>query len=109
LYWQHGWHYGLAMALIAAGMAQYVKLLEQGHPDIVSDSAIDRAMKLASAQGIGVSVVLLWLVASGKILTPRSDWAANLIFVAGGLSIVCMCAFVTKSYHELTRARDASN
>ena len=109
LYWQHGWQYGLAMAIIAACMVQYVKLLEHRHPEIVSDSAIERVIMLASAQGIAVSLVLLWLVASGKILTPRTDWAANLVFVAGGLSIVCMCAFVTKTYHELTRAKDNTN
>jgi hypothetical protein len=109
LYWQHGWQYGLAMALIAAGMAYYAKLLGQKHPDLLSENAIEWAAFLASAQGIAVSVVLLWLVASGKILTPRADWAANLIFVAGGMSIVCLCAFVTKSYHELTRNRDSSN
>ena len=108
LYWQHGWQYGLAMALVAAGMAQYARLLEQCHPDLTSDNAIERSVVLAIAHGIAVSLVLLWLVASGKILTPRADWAANLIFVAGGLSIVCLCAFLTKTHHELTRARDSS-
>jgi hypothetical protein len=108
LYWQHGWQYGLAMALIAAGMLQYVKRLDQGHPAFISENAIERAVMLASVQGIMTSLVLLWLVASGKILTPRTDWAANLIFVAGGLSIVCLSAFVTKTYHELTRAKDSS-
>ena len=103
LRWQHGWQYGSAMALIAAGMAHYARLLGQNDPELTSDSAIERAVVLASAQGIAVSVVLLWLVASGKILTPRADWAANLIFVAGGLSIVCLCAFFAKTHHELTR------
>ena len=107
LNWQHGWQYGLAMALIAAGMVYYVKLLGQGRPDLVSESAIDRAVMLAAAQGVAVSLVLLWLVASGKILSPRADWAANLIFVSGGMGIVCLCAFLTKTYHDLTRAKDS--
>ncbi len=108
LRWQHGWQYGLAMALIAAGMVQYVKRLDQGHPALISENAIERAVMLASAQGVMISLVLFFLVASGKILTPRTDWAANLIFVAGGLSMVCLSAFVTKTYHEITRASDAS-
>lgn len=108
LRWQHGWQYGLALALIAAGMAHYAKLLGQNQPELISDSAIERAVVLASVQGIAVSVVLVWLVASGKILTPRADWAANLIFVAGGLSIVCLCAFFAKTHHESTRDIDQS-
>ncbi len=108
LYWQHGWQYGLAMALAAAGMGQYARLLEQGHPDLTSENAVERAVMLAIAHGIAVSLVLLWLVASSKILTPRPDWAANLIFVAGGLSIVCLSAFLTKTHYELTRSRDSS-
>lgn len=106
LYWQHGWQYGLAMAFIAVGMVHYVTLLDRRHPKLVSDSGIERAIMLALAQGIAVSLVLVWLVASGKILSPRTDWAANLIFVAGGLSIVSMCAFVTKTYHEATRMKN---
>ncbi len=108
LRWQHGWQYGLALALIAAGMAHYAKLLGQNQPELVSQSAIERAVVLASVQGITVSVVLLWLVASGKILTPRADWAANLVFAAGGLSIVCLCAFFAKTHHEFTRGIDHS-
>lgn len=108
LRWQHGWQYGAAMALIAAGLAYYAKLLSQGHPELTSTSAIERAVALASVQGIAVSVVLLWLAASGKILTPRADWAANLVFVAGGLSIACLCAFFAKTHHELNRDIDQS-
>ena len=108
LHWQHGWQYGSAMALIAAGMAYYAKLLGQNHPELITDSAIERAVVLASVQGIAVSVVLLWLVASGKIVTHRADWAANLVFVAGGLSIVCVCTFFAKTHHEFTRDIDRS-
>jgi hypothetical protein len=108
LRWQHGWQYGSAMALIAAGMAYYAKRLGQNDPEFTSENAIERAVALASVQGIAVSMGLLWLVASGKILTPRTDWAANLIFVTGGLSIVCLCAFFAKTHHELTRDIDQS-
>ena len=103
LRWQHGWQYGSAMAIISLGMAYYVKLLDQGHPDFVGERAVEKAMLLAAGQGVVFSIVLLWLVASGKVLTPRADWAANLIFVAGGLCIVCLCAILTKTYHEKTR------
>jgi biotin transporter BioY len=103
LRWQHGWQYGSAMAIIALCMAYYVKLLDQGHPDFAGERAVEKVILLAAGQGVVFSVGLLWLVASGKVLTPRSDWAANLIFVAGGLCIVCLCAILTKTFHEQTR------
>jgi hypothetical protein len=108
LHWQHGWQYGSAMALIAAGMAYYAKLLGQNRADLVSDSAIQRVVTLGSIQGVAVSLVLVWLVASGKIISPRTDWAANLIFVAGGLSIVCLCAFLARTHSVLNRDNDPS-
>jgi hypothetical protein len=105
LHWQHGWQYGLAMLLIATGLAGYVHLLGDVRSSLNSDRAIDRVAKLAALQGIAVTFALAWLAGSGKLATTKGDWAANIIFVTGGLAIAMVSAVVTRTHHSLTRSQ----
>ncbi|MGL4395864.1 MAG: hypothetical protein ACRCS9_04935 [Hyphomicrobium sp.] len=103
LRWQHGWQYGTGMALIAFGMLVYVRQLGNRDAWIASAAGIDAAVKLAAVQAIAAGGAIMWLVASGKVRTLRNDWAANIIFVTGGIAVICLSAIVVRSHVALTQ------
>ena len=39
-------------------------------------------------QAAAVAAALAYLVGSGKLQTAKADWAANHVFIAGGVAIV---------------------
>lgn len=97
LRWQHGWQYGTGMALIAAGLLLYVHRLGATHTRLRAPKSLNFTAMLTLLQAIAASIALVIMAASGKLQTARSDWAANHIFVAGGLAIVAisLIAYVT--------------
>ena len=104
LHWQHGWQYGLAMLLIAAGLGVYIQMLASEQSAAASDRALDRAVYLAVLQGAAAVAALLWLTLSGKIWSPKGDWAANIVFISGGFAIAGISAIVVIRDAALKRA-----
>ena len=102
LHWQHGWEYALAMALIALVHAGLFRHLGSAGPH--TQATADWAARLAAVQGLAIAVGLVWLIASGKLATLKSDWAANNVFLAGGFAVLCLTAIVVKSHASLSRA-----
>lgn len=103
LKWQHWWQYGLGMALYAAGLALYADMLAKpGHP-AASGPMQFRMLQLTIAQGMLCIGGLAWLVLSGKLATPKMDWAANAIFIAGGLALAALSAIAVITQQRLTR------
>lgn len=100
--WQHGWQYGSAMLLIAAGLAAYLYLLGQPDTALAAAPAVRRAADLAALQGLAIAGALLWLAASGKIASPKGDWAANAIFFSGGLAVAWISAVVVATHRRIT-------
>jgi drug/metabolite transporter (DMT)-like permease len=87
LSWQHGFQYGTAAALIAAGLLYYVhKLGASGAND-------PPPVVLTILHSLAVTAGLIFLLASGKLQTPKGDWPANYIFLFGGFAIVGLCYF----------------
>jgi hypothetical protein len=85
LVWRHSWQYGLGAALFAAGVSFYALRLE---------SAGDRSeppFQLTLLHGLAAATGLAYLISEGKLATHRGDWAANDVFVAGGIAIVALC------------------
>jgi uncharacterized membrane protein len=37
---------------------------------------------------VAVAAALTYLVVSGKLATPKDDWAANVVFVTGGVTVL---------------------
>lgn len=110
LRWQHGWQYGLAMLLVALGNLAYARRLDvagsgQG---LASRESVSLAVQLAALQGIAALGALLWLIASGKLDTMKGDWAANGIFLAGGLAIIIISAVIVKTHAALTAPRPSA-
>ena len=103
LHWRHGWQYGSIMLLIAGGLLAYVRALQNPASRLASPSAVERIVQLAAAHGIAAAAALGWLVLSGKLITYKGDWAANAIFLAGGLAIVFISAIAVLTHRRLTR------
>jgi hypothetical protein len=103
LNWRHWWQYGAAMALVAVGVFAYAHLLTDEHGSYRTPKALNALMGLSVAQGIAVVYVLFYLVISGKIFTPRSDWAANYIFATGSATLALLSAVSVLTYLGLRR------
>ena len=108
LIWQHGWQYGLALTLAAVGLAHYARNLDRDGHWTSDDSAIDAAICLAWLHGLVTAAILVWLLASGKLMTVRGDWAANHIFVAVTSSIVVLSAAAIRT-HQILRRRNTEH
>lgn len=102
LHWQHGWEYGSAMLLIAAGHAYYLRRLSDPNDPVSTPRALDRAVRLASLQAIAIALGLFWLIQSGKLSTPKDDWAANQLFLAGGFAVMCLSVVIIKTHAALS-------
>ena len=108
VHWQHGWQYGSVLALIGAGNWIYVSLLEAdaNGKGLAAMQQVNAAVALAALQGIAVSGAMIWLISSGKLDTKKGDWAANMIFLAGGLALIVISAVIVKTHLTLTASRD---
>ncbi|MEQ1716941.1 MAG: hypothetical protein ABL907_13295 [Hyphomicrobium sp.] len=108
LRWQHGWEYGLGMLIIGAGLAVYVAMLRNTASPLNSARSIDGVVKLAGLHGLAAFAAMTWLAASGKLATPKTDWAANIVFMTGGLAIVVLSTIVMRTHYVLTRPSDGA-
>lgn len=98
LHWQHGWQYGSAMLLIAAGLFGYVAASKRTASSGARPAGLQRIALLAAAHGLAALAALLWLIFSGKLATPKGDWAANAIFMTGGFTIVWFSYLAVRLY-----------
>ena len=105
LKWQHGWQYGLGMLLIGTGIALYARRLRKIPVGPSKDAARSRAVRLVMVQGVAALLGLLWLVFSGKLATPKDDWAANIIFLAGGAAVAGISALIAQLHFALEQNR----
>lgn len=90
--WQHGWQYGTAATLIACALLYYVRHLGDG------DNGTPPPIALTLLHGLAVLGGVAFLILTGKLLTPKGDWPANIIFLFGGIAVfsVCYVAFITQ-------------
>ncbi|MGE3428549.1 MAG: hypothetical protein AB7I44_17475 [Hyphomicrobiaceae bacterium] len=103
IYWRHGWQYGLGMLLIALGLYNFARKISAPSSPLATPAALAISAMLALAQGIAAALALVILVASGKLATAKGDWAANHIFVAGGLAIVVISVLAYATHRRLSR------
>ncbi len=88
LSWQHAWQYGAAMLLIAAGLLAYARERRAAAASRFNTPAmIGLAHQLTLLHGIAATAAVIILSLSGKLEAGKSDWAANIVFVAGGLAV----------------------
>ncbi|MGE8941699.1 hypothetical protein ACO2I3_07290 [Leptospira interrogans] len=103
LRWQHGWQYGAGMALLGAFAYVFGVLLDRAGPG-ARRPVLQRGLQLTMLQGVAAVAGLVFLIGSGKLETFRPDWAANQIFLFGGLAIVGLSAIAVITQRKLMRA-----
>ncbi len=96
LRWQHGWQYALGMALFGVtGFAFAAKLKRE---DLNQYDLVFRLARfLTILQGIGATLGLIFLIGTGKMSSLQDDWAANHVFLFGGIAIVLLSVFSLRS------------
>lgn len=87
LSWQHAWQYGAAMLLIAALVSQYARWRIAPGSRFAEQSMVTAARWMTRLQGLAALAGVVILALSGKLDAGNQDWAANVVFVAGGLAI----------------------
>ncbi|MDX2308882.1 MAG: hypothetical protein NW216_11635 [Hyphomicrobium sp.] len=96
LVWQHGLQYAAGSAVIACLLLLYVrKLGVTGEPP---------PLYLTLLHAAAVTGGLIFLSGTGKLGTLKGDWAANYVFLFGGLSILGLCFIATITHWRLNRA-----
>lgn len=85
LLWQHGIQYGIAAGIISVCLFLYWSITDWGL------SALHMKRKLACLHGISLTIGLSYLILSGKLATVRGDWAANYVFLTGGITLLILC------------------
>jgi hypothetical protein len=85
LSWRHAWQYGAGAALAALGLVLLAQSLRR------RTTVSLPPLFLTGLHGLAATSWLVYLVGSGKLATLKGDWAANDVFLAGGLAIVAVC------------------
>lgn len=104
LRWQHGLQYGAGMALIAWFIQLYVHFMVQPGSRLRSPRMLWQACWASALHGAGAAGGLLFLLLTGKIGSVKGDWAANMVFVAGGITIVALSCLSVATHLRLSRA-----
>lgn len=105
LFWHHAWQYGGAMLLIAAGLHLYASALANPTGPARSPRVLLAVERLTVVQGIAALAGALAVLVSGKLATGKPDWAANIIFIAGGLTIGVVSALAVTTRRKLARPK----
>lgn len=101
--WQHGWQYGSGMALIAAGMFLYAHRLGDPASGLRTPRSLNTVLKLTVLHTAAAAMGLAFLFTSGKLKSPKGDWPANLIFLAGGLAVLTLSAIAVATQMRLKK------
>ena len=107
LRWYHAPQYGLAMALLAALLFLYAVAVGRDGSRLRQPQYLSAALQLAAVQGVAALAAVLYLIGTGKLLRLRPDWAANHIFLAGGLAIASLSGIAAITQYK-ARMADAA-
>lgn len=96
--WQHGWEYGLGMVLIGALMIAWARS-QRGAT--CPPGRFRALLALSAVHGLAAIIGVGWLLVSGKAQSLKGDWAANVVFLLGGLLIAGVTAMGLKTARRL--------
>jgi hypothetical protein len=101
--WHHGWQYGTGMLVIALGLGLYARQIALPASTLARPHMLSQTAIMALLQGIAAGVALIVLFASGKAFSVETDWAANHVFVAGGVALVVASVLAYTTHQRLAR------
>jgi hypothetical protein len=90
LRWHHGIQYAVGMAAIAWLILLYVHLVARPGSSLRTPKALHLATRASLAHGAAALAGIAFLLLSGKIHSIKGDWAANQVFLAGGIAVVAL-------------------
>ena len=102
LRWQHGWQYGSGMVVIAALVFVYALSIESPSSPLRRSRLLNAVALMAAVQGIAGTAGIMMLVISGKLGSMKGDWAANIIFIAGGFAITVLSAIAVRTHARIS-------
>ena len=108
LHWQHGSQYAAAMGLMAVLLLGYVWMLAQPGSRLRRPRALALAAQLSALQALGALGELAFLLLSGKLSSIKGDWAANQIFLGGGVAVLVLSTIASFTQYKLMRAEQRS-
>lgn len=101
LRWFHAPQYAAGATLIAGGLLMYVNRLCNTEPRRAPPAFLNIAHGLTAAGG------LAFLIGSGKVWSQRADWAANTVFLWGGIAMVGLCLIAAITQARMARTTPA--
>jgi hypothetical protein len=108
LHWQHWWQYGAGMALLAGAALLCARYLASDRSRYDRTTSLNILMTITAAQVVSVVGALVYLVATGKLDTPKTDWAANHVFITGSVTIGIISIVSLLAHRRYTAALPAS-
>lgn len=108
--WQHGIQYGAGMAVITFLLMGYAHALSKRGTVLASPRALVLSARIAWLHACACLGGLTFLVGSGKLLSSKGDWAANQVFLAGGIAMMVLSAIAAYTQQRLNgsnRPREA--
>lgn len=85
LVWRHAFQYGSGAAVFAACIGLYGVWLGR------TNNLHVPPLFLTALHGFAAAGGLVYLIGADKLATAKGDWAANEVFLWGGLAIVALC------------------
>jgi len=104
LVWRHWWQYGAGMALLGAAALAAASYLIGRRAPLRDGPGLRRLMQLTLVLVVAVVVALIYLIGSGKLATPKDDWAANIVFLTGGLTVLAVSVASLITYRRIRSA-----
>ena len=101
LRWYHAWQYGAGMALLGLIALGYGFDIGRAQEPASKRMQLLGGLQLTLVQAIATAAAVLYLLTSGKLMTTRPDWAANQIFLFGGLAIATLSAMAAHTQRKL--------
>ena len=109
LSWQHAWQYGAGMLLIAGLTAQYARARLKPGSRFAAKDMVSAARLLTHLQGLAAILGVVVLALSGKLDAAKQDWAANVVFVAGGLALFALSTAARRAEQQHQRSVGTSS
>ena len=109
LSWRHWWQYGAGMILFAAMAYVCARFLLGDRRAQPSRDGLRTLATITLVQAAFVIGALAYLIGSGALDTQKDDWAANHIFLAGGITLGLISIVSLLTYRKLAARSAAPN